>query len=156
MYARILVPLDGSERAERVLPHAAEIARCTGATLVLLQVLTARSEVLQQSLEDEGAGTHALDVADEKGKAELERAGSYFDELQQRLTREGVPHELLLAEGVAAKALAATVHEQRIDLVAMTAPSRSVLGRLLHGNTTAESVLSEIDVPILLLRAEKG
>ncbi len=153
MYKRILVPLDGSERAERVLPHAAEIARCSGATLVLLQVLTARSEVLQQSLEE---AAPALDVADEKGKAELEQAGSYFDELEQRLTREGVPHVLLLAEGVAAKALAATVQEQRIDLVAMTTPSRSVLGRLLHGSTTAESLLSEIEVPVLLLRSEKS
>ncbi len=38
MMQRILVPLDGSARAERALPVAARIAKNTGATLLLLRV----------------------------------------------------------------------------------------------------------------------
>ncbi len=37
MFKRMLVPLDGSTRAERALPVAARIARATGGSLVLLQ-----------------------------------------------------------------------------------------------------------------------
>ncbi len=39
MFHHILVPLDGSKRAESALPVAASIARSTGARLLLLRVL---------------------------------------------------------------------------------------------------------------------
>ena len=40
MYARLLVPLGGSARAERSLPDAARIACATHGTIVLVQVAT--------------------------------------------------------------------------------------------------------------------
>ncbi len=39
MFQRILVPLDGSLRAEQALPVAARIARATGGSLLLVQVI---------------------------------------------------------------------------------------------------------------------
>src|SRR5581483_11114008 len=38
MYKQILVPLDGSELAEHVLPHVCDLAECSGAQVVLLRV----------------------------------------------------------------------------------------------------------------------
>src|SRR5690349_16881803 len=40
MQPQILVPLDGSALAETVLPYAGVLARATGSTLTLLQVIT--------------------------------------------------------------------------------------------------------------------
>ena len=40
MFKRILVPLDGSNRAERAIPVAARIARALGGSVILLQVTT--------------------------------------------------------------------------------------------------------------------
>ena len=37
MYQRILVPLDGSELAERVLPHAISLAKALGVGVTLLR-----------------------------------------------------------------------------------------------------------------------
>ena len=39
MFKRILVPLDGSERAEQAPPVAARLARASGGTVILLQVV---------------------------------------------------------------------------------------------------------------------
>jgi nucleotide-binding universal stress UspA family protein len=39
MYQRILVPLDGSARAERILPYVEAIAHKFGARLVLAQIV---------------------------------------------------------------------------------------------------------------------
>ena len=39
MYSRILVPLDGSKRAETILPHVEELARLYGAEVLFLQVI---------------------------------------------------------------------------------------------------------------------
>src|SRR5581483_540659 len=40
MYKKILVPLDGSDLAEQVLPHVIELARSCGAEIILLRVAT--------------------------------------------------------------------------------------------------------------------
>ncbi len=40
MFKRILVPLDGSGRAERALPIAARLARAAGGSIVLVRVLS--------------------------------------------------------------------------------------------------------------------
>ena len=39
MYSKILVPLDGSKRAERILPYVEELAQKFGSHLVLMQVI---------------------------------------------------------------------------------------------------------------------
>src|SRR5438270_651111 len=40
MFKRILVPLDGSVRAERALPIAARLARASGGSIVLVRVVS--------------------------------------------------------------------------------------------------------------------
>jgi nucleotide-binding universal stress UspA family protein len=45
MFQHIVVPLDGSPRAEQALPVAARIARASGGTLTLLRVVTHLIEV---------------------------------------------------------------------------------------------------------------
>ena len=39
MYQTVLVPLDGSKRAETILPHVEELARQSHAKVVFLEVL---------------------------------------------------------------------------------------------------------------------
>jgi len=43
MYTRILVPLDGSTRAERAIPVAARIARASGGAVVLVRAVNVAS-----------------------------------------------------------------------------------------------------------------
>ena len=155
MYDRILVALDGTERAERVLPHAIQIARAFGGKLVLLQVLTGRADVLQQALDaDTVGGPTAVESGDAIGNAEADAAAAYFARVQANLTDSGVAHEVLVLEGEATELLATAVRDQHIDLVAMITPGRSALGRLIRGSTP-EKLLQEIDVPVLLLRVDK-
>lgn len=44
MFKHVLVPLDGSLRAERALPLAARIVRVTGGSITLLRVVTTPDE----------------------------------------------------------------------------------------------------------------
>jgi len=155
-YRRILVPLDATPAAERILPHAMSIARSTGALLVLLHVLTARAEVLQQAMGGDGLGKTSVDVADEQAERALAGVAAYLPQVQAMLAEAGVPHEVLIVEGDAKGLLVQVVREQRIDMVAMTTPSRTMLGRLLRGATTADMLLRDIEVPVLLLHAENS
>lgn len=155
-YRRILVPLDATPAAEQVLPHAISIARSTGAELVLAHVVSARAEVLQQALDGEGTGKTFVDTADELGAQALAHAAAYLPRIQAMLEEAGIPYEVHVIEGDARELLCNLVRDQQIDLVAMTTPSRSMMGRFVHGTTTAETMLRDLDVPVLLLRAENA
>src|SRR6185312_8976413 len=46
MFTHILVPLDGSRRAEQALPVAARLAHASGGTVVLLQVVSMANQFI--------------------------------------------------------------------------------------------------------------
>src|SRR5690242_18328258 len=78
MFERIFVLLNGTEHAERALPAAARIARATGGTLILVNIVL-------PPLED---GTYLVNQTVEMHPAEhearIERAFLYLDELLDR------------------------------------------------------------------------
>jgi nucleotide-binding universal stress UspA family protein len=155
MYRRILVPLNGTRQAEKILPHALAIARCTGATIVVFRALEKRAEVLTGSFESGAIGAPPpTTIADKKIVEEANRTDAYFEIVRADLQKTGVPCEFLVLEGEPKKTLKAIVEEQRIDLVAMTTSARSSWSKLFAAST-ADSVLHDINVPLLLLRVER-
>jgi len=57
MFQRILVPLDGSTRAERASPVAARLARASGGSIMLLEVAPTATHC---ELKEEGKATSSL------------------------------------------------------------------------------------------------
>jgi len=156
MYRRILLPLDGSELAERILPHTIELARRFEATVVLLHAVTSRVEVLSRAVASDpiGASPVTAEVAEDVVVAEEDSTTRYFARMADRLQGEGLKVEQLIMEGEAVRTLAHVIAEQQIDLVTMTTQGRSTLGRLFLGSVP-ESLLEEVEIPVLLLRADK-
>jgi nucleotide-binding universal stress UspA family protein len=145
MYTRILVPTDGSAGMERVVRHAADLARAHGAELHLVYVINTASfanlpmetswEGVSEMLREEGTG--ALDAA--------ERAAG--DVTLTRTMLEGSPsHEIV-----------SYAEREGCDLICMGTHGRGGLNRLLLGSV-AERVVRSSEVPVLTVRvgAEKG
>jgi nucleotide-binding universal stress UspA family protein len=63
MLKRILVPLDGSKRAEQALPVAARLARASGGAIILLQAATGPTAYQQSIQETAMALPYALSLA---------------------------------------------------------------------------------------------
>lgn len=124
--------------------------------MVLLHAVTSRVEVLSRAVAADpvGASPVTAEVAEDVVAAEEDSTTRYFAQLAERLQKEGLRVEQVIMEGEAVHTLAHVVKEQRIDLVTMATHGRSTLGRLFLGSV-AESLLEEIDVPVLLLRADK-
>lgn len=113
-YRRILIPLDGSQRAESVLPLAIRLARERQAELLLAHVLV-RPEMMQRtplSPED----NELVERLIERNRRE---ATHYLEQLQTRLP-ETTQTRLLVGNGVAA-ALHDLVEKDQIDLVVLSA-----------------------------------
>src|SRR3989442_1635743 len=71
MFGQILVPLDGSFRAEQALPVAARIARATGGSLLLVQVVT-------PSVDDSGGLAPVPIMTGEIVEEDMNRAADYL------------------------------------------------------------------------------
>jgi nucleotide-binding universal stress UspA family protein len=143
MYRRVLVPLDGSELAEAILPFAGQVARPFDAEVALLRVV----EPLSAAEAVASAGVVAPDTFVLR---ELE-AKRYLLKVERRLSNEGLRVRTLVALGRPAEAIVDAVKTSGADLVAMTTHGRSGLGRALFGSV-AESVLRTSPVPVLLVR----
>jgi nucleotide-binding universal stress UspA family protein len=138
---RILVPLDGSALAEAALGPAMELARPSGATLLLVR--TAETSVFP-----------GADLVEAQVDVVREAEG-YLARVADRLRRDGLHAEPSVWYGPAAAGIVEAARRRSADLIVMSTHGRSGLGRLILGSV-AESVLRGTATPILLLRAHEA
>jgi nucleotide-binding universal stress UspA family protein len=145
MYSRILIPLDGSKLAERVLPHAIEFARVFDACLVLLRVLDPSSL---------GESQHTLEpFAWQIRKAE---ADVYLKTTAARLRQqENLTIETVLLEGKTAENIIDYTQNQEIDLLAISTHGASGLSRW-SSSSVFQKVIAKVYQHILIVRAYQG
>jgi nucleotide-binding universal stress UspA family protein len=146
MYQSILVPLDGSKRAERILPHITELARKFASEVMLMQVVEPHIEFSGTQVKRQAAA-----VAD--FREETQQAEVYLSELEANLQARGVSAHWQVAHGEPIKAILSQAHGVHADLIAMSSHGRSGFGRAFYGSVSA-GLLQHVDRPLLLVRAE--
>ena len=151
-YRRMAVALDGSERAERILPHVVLLAKQLHAVVTLLRVITPPGPLVPEV--PEGATRCECRAGAPAPEHEQQRweTGLYLWAIADRLRAAGLTVDWLEAEGRAAEAIVAGARGIGADLIAMTTHGRSELGRHVLGSV-ADDVIHEADCPVLLLRA---
>lgn len=146
MYKKILVPLDGSELAEKVLPHAAAVAKGTGAEVTLMTVV-------QLTLGAVGAKLEAIPEAAAERKAALKaEAMMYLEKIQRDLKGQGITAHTVSLDGDVASEIIVYSERGGFDLVAMATHGRSGIDRFVMGSIS-EKVVRGITTPVLLIRA---
>ena len=88
MYERILVALDGSEIAERVLPHVEALAKAFGSTLILLQATTSPAKLMAELSGGDVDITPAVVDPTEILEEEQQEVGEYLARAAARLRGE--------------------------------------------------------------------
>ncbi|MGZ3645996.1 MAG: universal stress protein [Ktedonobacteraceae bacterium] len=146
MYERILVPLDGSARAERSIPVAAHIARATNGTVVLVQIATLPFTYSPYL----GSATYA----DEAIEADLSLVKRYLDSLANSDPLSGIKTTTKAILGSAAPEILSTAKSYNIDLIVMTSQGRTGMKRWMLGSV-AQKIARYSTMPVLVLH-EKG
>jgi nucleotide-binding universal stress UspA family protein len=113
-YRRILVPLDGSQRAEHVLPMAGALAERHGAELILVHVVTKPELIQRMPLTEE-----EVELVDKVVARNQRQAIDYFDQLGSRLPVS--PETRVLIQEDVAGALHHFVNDNMIDLIVLSA-----------------------------------
>lgn len=137
MFERILVPLDGSPRAELILAQLANILRRQDSEVLLTRAL----------LRDPGDTPGELSRATRELRDE---AKNYLLALAQRLVREGVRARICHSEGPLPESLLDAARTEKATLIAMTTHGKTGLARWMPG-TIAERIARTSDVPVLLV-----
>jgi nucleotide-binding universal stress UspA family protein len=147
MKDQILVPLDGSELAERVLPTAISFAHITGSSIVLLHAMSTLS--VSETI---GGIFPATPSVWDNWDDETRSAQSYLDSIAKQLTGLKLTVQTEVVEGQAATAIVKYAREHSpVRLIAMATHGRNGLGRLVLGSV-ADRVLHLSPVPMLLVR----
>lgn len=139
---RILVPLDGSEESEAVLPHAIELAILADAEIILTRAAIAPFDIAVT------IGTEAL--KDYTGRMRVQ-AEEYLARVMRTLPAGVKVSYSTLTADRAPDAILASAEQGNADLIAMATHGRSGWARIAVGSV-AETVLHRATTPILLIK----
>jgi len=142
---RILVPLDGSEMAEHVLPMVTTIAQPLDAELILFQVPIAHVHGWM-------TGEWFVPIQGVLATA-AQDAHAYLSEVCGRLKKQGLGVTTATMMGSVAESIIDYAEANHVDLVAMCTHGRTGLTRWTLGSV-ADRVLRAGSTPILLVRAK--
>jgi nucleotide-binding universal stress UspA family protein len=140
MYRRILIAVENSGADRTIVNHVSELARLTGAELLLVHVA-------------DGWAARNFDRLKLRESEEMKADREYLESLTAELTGLGLPVHAHLAMGDPASELVRVAEEQKVDLVAMSTHGHRFLSDVIHG-ATADRVRHLLKVPVLLLRAQ--
>ncbi len=147
MFERILVPLDGSDLAEDVLPCIESLVRRLSARIHFVVVVPVGPPLFV-------AASAGRDFSNRLLVAELRAAARAVSPQLSRLVEEcrarGVEASGEVVYGEAARCIVRSAQRHGVGLIAMSSRGRVGVGRLLLGSV-AERVVREAGVPVLLV-----
>lgn len=148
MYRKILVPLDGSEISEAVLPHVATLAQCTGAQVILLRVI---AQPVYETVFGDTVVTHNAPPVEESGNR------AHAEGYLQRVAFDHFEDTTNVIFEVSGGPIAETILDfatgVEADLIAMSTHGRNGLARMVIGSV-ADEIVRRSHLPVLLVRPE--
>jgi nucleotide-binding universal stress UspA family protein len=147
MYAKILVPVDGSETSTTGLHEAIKIAKSQGSGIRLVHIVN--EFVFDYSYSPAAYAVNVVDSLRERGKSILADSAA-------RVRKQGIEPETVLLEsigGPAADLIVAQAKDYHAELIVMGTHGRRGIRRLAMGSD-AEQVVRLAAVPVLLVRGE--
>ncbi|MCB9098781.1 MAG: universal stress protein [Anaerolineales bacterium] len=145
MYKRILVPLDGSKRAEVILPHVEALARSCRATVIFARVI--EPEPILVATEPVYPQFEADSYRYKMNEAEV-----YLTAWCGEFREKGIEARSSICHGPIVENLIDMVEQEDIDLIALASHGRTGLSRVIFGSVTA-GLLHHLDRPILVIRS---
>ena len=140
---KILVPLDGSDIAERALEPGKQLAAALGSDLHLLRVTTYAHQMMETS-----SMKGALDDIEER---EVQEAEAYLKSKYSDEPDLQIYFKVDVAKGTVAESIVNYAAEHQINLIVMSSHGRTGLQRWVYGSV-AEKVLRSACCATMIIR----
>ena len=143
MFDSILVPLDGSQLAECVLPHAAAFARSFDAEITLLRIMEKNQTGVSAQLFD------LLNWQIQKTKASL-----YLEEIKGRFIESNIRVRAIVMEGLVTEGITEYAQTEGMKLIILSSHGRHGLTHWGISSITQKIILSA-PTSVLIVRAHQ-
>jgi nucleotide-binding universal stress UspA family protein len=144
MYAKILVPLDGSKRAEMIRAHVRELASRLKSTVIFLKVI--------ETIHTGGVGETPIVLDDKVIDAKIKESESYLEGVASKLRNKGISCKCLVVHGRVVEKIIETANTEDVDLIAIASHGRGGLSRVFYGSVAA-GILNRVDRPLFVIRS---
>ncbi len=145
MKRKILIPLDGSPFAERVLAFVRGLAKPSTTDLIFVHVAQPNPYYTVVTPD----AIHTVDITDWQ-----ERANQYMNRITEEVRAEGYTVSAMITEGDVASAICDMAETQEADLIAMTTHGRSGIEKWVLGSV-ADRVVRSAQQPVFLVRPQE-
>ena len=145
MYHKILVPLDGSKRADKILPHVAELAKRYKAKVILLQVVEHKAITTTEA---------AFNLSDQELDIAKKHAETHLEGIQEKFRIKDIESQIHVLYGPVVGGIINIAALEGVDLIALASHGRGGLSRVFYGSVAA-GLLHRVDRPLLIIRSRK-
>ena len=142
MFRKILVPLDGSDEAEAILPYVSHLASGMDIGVVLLSVMDSGAMEMRETY-----FSRLFERAEQEAKGRLHNAA-------HQLLQDGVRTEEVVVSGRPDSEITEAADRLGCNLIAMSTHGRSLLGRGILGSVT-DRVVHTARIPVLTVTPDK-
>ncbi len=140
MYKNILIAIENSEADRTVLEHVQQLAKLTGAALLLVHVA-------------DGWVARNYDELALRESEEMKDDRAYLARVQDQLVSRGFETRTHLAMGEPARELVRVAQSENVDLIAMSTHGHRLLNDIIRGST-ADRVRHNVSIPVLMIKAK--
>jgi nucleotide-binding universal stress UspA family protein len=147
MYKKLMVPLDGSDLAECVVPHVEAIAKgCETEEIILLRVVEPER---MYRVSESAIDPNLAEIRESERK---KNAAAYLDTIVKRFADMGLKTTPRALVGRVAERLIDYCMDERVDLIIIVTHGRSGITRWVRGSV-ADRILRTSLIPVMMIRA---
>jgi nucleotide-binding universal stress UspA family protein len=151
MSKRILVPLDGSEQSEAVLPLVSTLANISDAEIILLRVAEYPYSLYSRCYDYPPSDPELEKKIRNKKNIIYQEVKGYLERIASTLATAGVKVTAEVCEGPVVEAILTSTDRLHIDLIALSTCGQSGDTQWVIG-AIADRVLHEAQVPVIMIR----
>jgi nucleotide-binding universal stress UspA family protein len=148
MISKILVPVDGSKVSQKAAKYAVELAKQTGASLMVLSVIDKRF-VVGQSVSASASPTHLKEDVEDYLK---QSAQSATDEIAKVCERNRIHYKAAIRTGHPVEEIVKEAAKSKSDLIVMGSHGKSALTAAVLGSVTYGVMHKDTKIPVLIVR----
>ncbi len=156
MISKILVPTDGSKTARKAAKYAVELAKLSGATIIVLSVIDRTPFItpavpgfVSPSLPGVTHPEHMIEPIEDYLK---EAAKADMGEVVKLCEQSGVSSKAVIRLGHPVEAIVKEAKKSKADLIVIGSHGRSALKAALLGSVTFGVIHKDTKIPVLVVR----
>jgi nucleotide-binding universal stress UspA family protein len=148
MISKILVPSDGSKKAQRAAEYAVDLAKQLKASIIALSVIDQRSFIAQTVPASETARYTIEPIEDYLREA----AEGYAGEIKKLCDKSGVASKISIKTGHPVEEIVKEAKRSKANLIVMGSHGRSALSATVLGSVSYGVIHEDTGIPILIMR----